>query len=53
MDQQAGIFPRQANGPIESHHGEFLAAPLAVGKPSLLRRMMMLGASPLIIRAVI
>lgn len=32
MDQQAGIFPRQANGPIESHHGEFLAAPLAVGK---------------------
>lgn len=32
MDQQTGIFPRQANGPIESHHGEFLAAPLATGK---------------------
>ena len=32
MDQQSGIFPRQANGPIENVGGEFVAAPLAVGK---------------------
>jgi endoglucanase len=31
MDQQSGIFPRQANGPIENVGGEFVAAPLAVG----------------------
>jgi len=31
MDQQSGIFPRQANGPIENVGGEFLATPLAVG----------------------
>ena len=28
----SGYFPAPNNGPIESHHGEFLAAPLAVGK---------------------
>ena len=31
MDQQSGIFPRQANGPIENIGGEFIATPLAVG----------------------
>lgn len=31
MDQQSGIFPRQANGPIVSPHNEALGAPLAVG----------------------
>lgn len=32
MDQQAGIFPRQANGPVREINGEFVAAPLATGK---------------------
>lgn len=32
MDNQAGIFPAQANGPVEEYHGEYLAAPLAIGK---------------------
>lgn len=32
MDKEAGIFPMQANGPLINHHGEILAAPLAVGK---------------------
>ncbi|HEY6530103.1 MAG TPA: glycoside hydrolase, partial [Cellvibrionaceae bacterium] len=31
MDEQAGIFPRQPNGPIENIHGEFLGTALAVG----------------------
>ena len=31
MDEQSGIFPRQANGPIENVGGEFVAAPLASG----------------------
>lgn len=31
MDQQSGIFARQANGPIEKIGGEFIAAPLAIG----------------------
>lgn len=32
MDQQAGIFPRQPNGPVHEVNGEFIAAPLASGK---------------------
>lgn len=32
MDDEAGIFPPQPNGPIEDIHGEFLAEPLAVGR---------------------
>ena len=32
MDAQAGIFPRQPNGPLVKPHGEFLTAPLASGK---------------------
>lgn len=32
MDQQAGIFPRQANGPVTKVNGEFVSAPLASGK---------------------
>lgn len=32
MDDEAGIFPTQPNGPIESVHGEFLAHPLARGR---------------------
>ncbi len=31
MDGQQGIFPQQANGPIEKHEGEWLAVPLARG----------------------
>lgn len=31
MDEASGIFPRQANGPIENIGGEFIATPLAVG----------------------
>lgn len=32
MDQQTGIFPQQANGPMVEHQGEWLTAPLAKGK---------------------
>jgi hypothetical protein len=32
MDGQGGIFPRQANGPVENYYGEFLSTPLATGK---------------------
>jgi hypothetical protein len=32
MDQQAGIFPRQPNGPMVEQGGEFVPAPLATGK---------------------
>lgn len=32
MDDKAGIFPPQPNGPIGYIHGEFLAEPLAVGR---------------------
>ena len=32
MDSQAGIFPRQANGPVEVRPGERIAAPLAKGR---------------------
>jgi endoglucanase len=32
MDQQAGIFPRQANGPVTKVNGEFISTPLASGK---------------------
>jgi hypothetical protein len=32
MDEQAGIFPTQPNGPIEDVHGEFLGHPLASGR---------------------
>ena len=32
MDQQAGIFPRQANGGMEDDHGQTITAPLAEGK---------------------
>ena len=31
MDDRAGIFPMQANGPVQDYHGEYLAHPLAVG----------------------
>ncbi|MCE3251447.1 MAG: glycoside hydrolase [Cellvibrio sp.] len=32
LDEQAGIFPQQPNGPLVNPHGEFLTAPLASGK---------------------
>jgi hypothetical protein len=32
MDDRGGIFPRQANGPVENWAGEYLANPLATGK---------------------
>lgn len=32
LDQHAGIFPQQPNGPLVNPHGEFLTAPLASGK---------------------
>lgn len=32
MDQQSGIFPRQANGGMENDHGQTITAPLAEGK---------------------
>ena len=32
MDGQPGIFPRQANGPLVEHQGEWLTAPLAHGR---------------------
>ncbi|WP_303827881.1 glycoside hydrolase family 9 protein [Asticcacaulis taihuensis] len=32
MDQQGGIFPRQANGGMENDHGQTITAPLAEGK---------------------
>jgi hypothetical protein len=32
MDDKAGIFPTQPNGPIEDVHGELLATPLARGR---------------------
>ncbi len=32
MDQQGGIFPRQANGGMENDHGQIITAPLAEGK---------------------
>ena len=32
MDDQAGIFPIQPNGPIHNYDDEYLAEPLAVGK---------------------
>ena len=32
MDNQAGIFPQQPNGPLVNPHGEFLTAALATGK---------------------
>ncbi|MCR6657875.1 MAG: glycoside hydrolase family 9 protein [Asticcacaulis sp.] len=32
MDQQSGIFPRQANGGMENDHGQIITAPLAEGK---------------------
>jgi endoglucanase len=32
MDDKGGIFPAQANGPIDNFYGEFLAAPLAKGR---------------------
>jgi len=32
MDGQSGIFPRQPNGPLVEHQGEWLAAPLARGR---------------------
>ncbi len=32
LDEHAGIFPQQPNGPLVNPHGEFLTAPLAAGK---------------------
>ena len=32
MDDKAGIFPQQADGPLVNPHGEFIAAALATGK---------------------
>ena len=32
MDQQGGVFPVQANGPMHKKDGEWLAKPLATGK---------------------
>ncbi len=32
MDQSAGIFPRQANGPMANDHGNTITAPMATGK---------------------
>ena len=32
LDDSAGIFPQQPNGPLVNPHGEFLTAPLAIGK---------------------
>lgn len=32
MDGVAGIFPRQANGPLKDDHGQLITAPLARGK---------------------
>ena len=32
LDDSAGIFPQQPNGPLVNPHGEFLTAPLAAGK---------------------
>jgi len=32
MDDKGGIFPAQANGPIDNYYGQFLAVPLATGK---------------------
>jgi endoglucanase len=32
LDAQSGIFPQQANGPVVNPHGEFLTAPMAIGK---------------------
>jgi hypothetical protein len=32
MDQQVGIFPRQANGGMSDDHGQIITAPLAEGK---------------------
>lgn len=32
MDEAAGIFPRQPNGPLVRHQDEWLAAPLASGR---------------------
>lgn len=32
MDDRGGIFPRQAEGPVENYNGEFLTTPLATGK---------------------
>ncbi len=32
LDDSAGIFPQQPNGPLVNPHGEFLTAPLATGK---------------------
>ena len=32
MDKTSGLFTQQANGPVVNPHGEFLTAPMAVGK---------------------
>lgn len=32
MDEQGGIFPAQANGPVEDYHGEYLTVPMATGR---------------------
>ncbi|WP_372018187.1 glycoside hydrolase family 9 protein [Pseudoxanthomonas sp. 10H] len=32
MDGASGIFPRQANGPVHHHPGQFVTAPLASGR---------------------
>lgn len=32
MDEQAGIFPQQPNGPLMKPHDDYLTAPLAAGK---------------------
>lgn len=31
MDNQSGIFPRQANGPLKDDHGQIITAPMAAG----------------------
>jgi hypothetical protein len=36
LDDYAGIFPQQPNGPLVNPHGEFLTAPLATGKKLIL-----------------
>ena len=32
MDDQSGLFPRQADGPISDDHGQLISAPMAEGK---------------------
>jgi len=32
MDNRGGIFPRQANGPVDNYWGEYLSVPLAFGE---------------------